>query len=214
MKLVNCILKYAGVAAIPVYIAFVYVSRTHNRQINPLEYWLSDYGNPLVNPSGAVIYNTGCAITAMLLAIFYIGMYRWYGRGRTARRFNISYTLAQAGGLIGSVFLILTTIYTLGTDTEMHTLFSTANMIAMDCFINFTAIGFLMNPKIHKGVSAVGFLASVFNIVTMNAFTDFYVSEWIYFLLFMAYLVLVTIQYEKLVTRKTDSSSRTRFLPL
>lgn len=204
MKLVNCILKYAGVVAIPVYIAFTYVSHTHNRLINPLEFWLSDYGNPIVNPSGAVIYNTGCVITAMLLAIFYIGMYCWYRRDRTARRFNISYAVAQAGGLIGSVFLILTTVYTLGTDTKMHSLFSAANMIAMDFFLSFTATGFLMNPKIHKGVGIFGFLTSFFNIVTMNAFADFYISEWIYFLLFMAYMVLVTMQYEKLIIRKTD----------
>jgi hypothetical protein len=208
LKLVNCIFKYAGVAAIPVYIAFTYLSHTHNRKINPLEFWLSDYGNPLFNPSGAVIYNTGCVITAILLAIFYIGMYRWYRRGRTARRFNISYTVAQAGGLIGSVFLILTTVYTLGTDTKMHSLFSAANMIAMDFFLSFTATGFLMNPKIHKSIGIFGFFASVFNIVTMNAFADFYISEWIYFLLFMAYMVLVTMQYEKLIIRKTDYSSR------
>lgn len=207
MKLVNCILKYAGVVSIPVYIAFTYVSHTHNRLINPLEFWLSDYGNPIVNPSGAVIYNTGCVITAMLLAIFYIGMYCWYRRDRTARRFNISYAVAQAGGLIGSVFLILTTVYTLGTDTKMHSLFSAANMIAMDFFLSFTATGFLMNPKIHKGVGIFGFLTSFFNIVTMNAFSDFYISEWIYFLLFMAYMVLVTMQYEKLIIRKTDYSS-------
>lgn len=88
----------------------------------------------------------------------------------------------------------------------MHSLFSTANMIAMDFFLSFTATGFLMNPKIHKRVGIFGFFASVFNIVTMNAFADFYISEWIYFLLFMAYLVLVTMQYEKLI--KTDYTSR------
>jgi len=203
MKPVKYILKYAGVVAIPVYIAFTYVSHTHNLQINPLESWLSDYGNPLINPSGAVTYNTGCVITALLLALFYIGMYRWYKRGCTARKFNISYGVAQASGLTGSIFLILTTLYTLGTDNEMHSLFSTANMVAMDFFLSFTAVGFLMNPKIHKGVGVFGFLVSVFNIVTMNAFTDFYISEWVYFLLFMAYIVLVTVQYEKLIVRKT-----------
>ncbi len=208
MKLLNCILRYAGVVAIPVYIAFTYVSHTHNRQINPLEFWLSDYGNPLVNPSGAVIYNTGCVITAILLALFYIGMYRWYRRDRTARKFNISYAIAQAGGLSGSLFLILTTVYTLGTDNKMHSLFSTANMIGMNFFLSFTAVAFLMNPKINKGVGIFGFLISVFNIVTMNAFTDCYISEWIYFLLFMAYLVLVTMQYEKLIIKKTDYSAR------
>ncbi|HEY8499924.1 MAG TPA: DUF998 domain-containing protein [Clostridia bacterium] len=206
MKFINYILKYAGVAAIPVYIIFTYASHIHNRKINPLEFWLSEYGNPIFNPSGAVIYNTGCVLTAILLAIFYIGMYRWYRRGRTARRFNIAYMAAQASGLIGSVFVILTTIYTLGTDNQMHSIFSTANMIAMDFFLSFTATGFLMNPKIHKSVGIFGFFASAFNVVTMNAFSDFYISEWIFFLLFMIYMILVAVQYEKLAVQKTDVS--------
>lgn len=50
-------------------------------------------------------------------------------------------------------------------------------MIAIDFFLSFTAAGFLMNPKIHKGVDIFALLASVFNIVTMNAFTDFYISK-------------------------------------
>lgn len=203
VRVINIILKYAGVVAIPVYIAFTYAAHTHNRQINPINFWLSDYGNPLVNPSGAIVYNTGCVITAILLALFYIGMYRWYGRSRASRKFNISYAGAQAGGLINTIFLILTTVYTLGTDTRLHSIFSTVNMIGMDFFISFTAIGFLMNPKIHKAIGIFGFITSIFNIVTMNAFSNFYISEWIYFLLFMIYIVLVTIQYEKLIIRKT-----------
>ena len=204
MRLVNCIFKYAGVAAIPVYITFTYVSHTHNRQINPLEFWLSDYGNPLLNPSGSMFYNTGCVITALLLALFYSGMLRWYRRDHTARKFNISYIIAQSAGLMSSLFLILTTVYTLGTDTRIHSLLSTANMIAMDFFLSFTAVAFLMNSMIHKSVGVFGFFTSVFNIVTMNAFSDCYLAEWLYFLLYMAYLVLVTTQYQKLTIRQPD----------
>jgi len=199
MKIHNSIFKYAGVLAIPVYVAFTYASHIHNRQINPMGNWLSEYGDPLVNPDGAVLYNTGCVITALLLAVFYIGMYRWYRRGPAARKFNISIAVAQASGLIGSVFLILTTVYTLGVNTEKHSLFSMLNMIAMNLFLAFTATGILVNPKIHKGIAVFGFIADIFNIITMNAFVDFFISEWIYFLLFMMYMVLITRQYNRLI---------------
>lgn len=193
-------LKYAGMMAIPVYIVFTFISYSHNTGINPLEHWLSDYGNPLVNPGGAVFYNTGCSITAILLAVFYIGMFRWYRRDRAARKFNISFIIAQISGLAGSAFLILTTVFPLGAQTELHSAFSMANMIAMSNFLAFTATGFLLSRKIHKSIGIFGFLAAGFNIVTMNAFVDLFVAEWVYFLLFMCYMVLVTINYERLQT--------------
>jgi len=204
MKWMNALFKYAGVFSIPVYIAFTYASHLNNRQINPIGYWLSDYGNAVLNPGGAVYYNAGCILTALTLALFYIGMYRWYGRGRAARRFNISFAVAQAGGLAGSVFLILTAIFTLGTEPGLHSFFSQANMIAMDFFLSFTATGFLLNPEIHKGVGIFGFIACIFNVVTMNAFDDFFVSEWIFFLMFMIYMVLITLQYDRFAVIKPN----------
>jgi len=198
MKLIHYLFRYAGVMAIPVYIALTFVSHLHNQAINPMEYWLSDYGNPIANPNGAVYYNVGCVIAALLLAVFYAGMYSWYGKGRAARRFNISYAVAQAAGLFEALILIMTTVYPLGVNTEMHSIFSTAHMIAMDFFLCFTATGFFMNRKIHKGLAVLGFAAAVFNIITTNAFTDFYLAEWIFFPLFMVYIVLVTINYGKI----------------
>lgn len=198
MKRIHSIFRYAGIMAIPVYIALTFVSHLHNQAINPLEYWLSDYGNPIANPDGAVFYNTGCVIAALLLAVFYIGMYRWYGRGRAARRFNISYAIAQAAGLFEAVLLIMTTVYPLGANTEMHRIFSTAHMIALDFFLCFTATGFFMNKNIHKGLGVLGFAAAIFNIFTTNTFPDFYLAEWIFFPLFMVYMVLVTKSYDKI----------------
>lgn len=202
MKKSSFLFKYAGIACIPVYIVFTFAAHLNNRQLNPMENWLSDYGNPLLNPGGAAFYNVGCVLTALLLAVFYIGMISWYRRGRCARKTNISFTIAQISGLMGSVFLILTAAFPLGTNTLLHSAFSTANMIAMDFFLCFTATGFLMDPKMNKGIGIFGFFASVFNIVTMNAFENLYLSEWIYFLLFMAYLVLVTIRYGHIAGRK------------
>ena len=202
MKQLDSVFKYAGVAAIPVYIAFTLISHLYLPQANPLENWLSDYGNKILNPGGAAFYNAGCVLTALLLALFYIGMYRWYSRERTSRKFNICYVFAQICGFLSSVFLIFTAIFTLGTDTALHSIFAQAHMMAMDFFINFTAIGFLLNPKINKAVGIFGFFISIFNIVTTNAFTDFFIAEWIYFLSFMIYVVLITLIYEQLVQKK------------
>ncbi len=197
-KIPRFVFKYIGSAAIPVYAAFTFISHLYNKRINPLCNWLSDYGNPLVNPHGAVYYNNGCRATALLLAVFYIGLFTWYGGGRAARKFHISYAVAQISGLAGSVLLIMTTVFPLGTNTQLHSAFSTANMVAMSNFLAFTATGFVMNRKIPKTVAVFGFFAAAFNIVTMNAFENFYISEWIFFLLFAIYIILITFYYDRI----------------
>ena len=138
-----------------------------------------------------------------MLAVFFIGMCRWYSHGRDKKKINICYAVAQAGGLIGSAFLILTTIYTLGTNTKLYAAFNLVYTISFDLFLSFTAAGFFMNPKINKGISVFGFLACVFNIVTINAFNNFYLSEWIFFLIFMIYIVLLTLQYNRIIGERT-----------
>ena len=195
----NAIFKYAGIICIPIYVVFTFISHLYNTEINPLTNWLSDYGNPLKNPSGAVFYNAGCIIIAALLVVFYIGIYQWYKNRRIAKKYIISYVGAQISGIIASVFLVLASIFTLGTNTDLHSTFSMINMIGMDFFLSFIAIAFLMNPNIKKWIGIAAYLSAIFNIVTTNAFTSLYIAEWIYFLLFMIYLVIITLNYDKIV---------------
>jgi putative ABC transport system permease protein len=63
------------------------------------------------------------------------------------------------------------------------------------CFLNIFNI-VLMNINEER---KIGFLTVAFNIITTNVFTDFYLAEWIYFLLFMVYIVMITVNYNKLV---------------
>ena len=150
MKNVNNAFKFAGVICIPVYIVFTFISYLYNTKINPLTNWLSDFGNPLLNPSGAFIYNIGCMIVAALLIVFYIGMYQWYKNKKIRMKYVICYVSAQISGIIASVFLVLASIFPLGTNTDIHSTFSLVNMIGMDFFLSFTALAFLMNPDFKK----------------------------------------------------------------
>lgn len=199
---INAIFKYAGVMGIPIYVIFTFISHLYNTEINPLTNWLSDFGNPLKNPSGALFYNMGCIIVALLLSVFYIGIYKWYKNRKIAKKYVISYICAQISGIFGTVFLVLASIFHLGTDIYLHSTFSTLNMIAMNCFMSFTAIAFLMNPNIKKWIGITAYLSAIFNIVTMNAFSSLYIAEWIYFLLFMFYQVIILLNYDKIVQLK------------
>lgn len=191
----NPVLKYAGAASIPVYLAFTFVSHLYNKSINPLGNWLSDYGNPMLNPSGAWSYNLGCILVAVLLSVFFVGITQWYRGGRTAKKYTICFVCAQIFGVASNVFLVLAALIPLGVNDSLHGRLGMLHMIGMDCFISFIAIALFLNPKSGKWVGILGYATAAFNIVTTNAFTNLFVAEWIYFLLFMIYIVLVTREY-------------------
>ena len=198
MKKSYVIFKFAGAAAIPVYILFTVISHLFNTAITPASNWLSDYGNPTLNPEGALFYNMGCIITAVLLAIFYTGMSYWYAGRIVSRKYKVCYICAQVCGLISSVFLVLASIFTLGTNDSLHGTFSMLHMISLNFFMNFTALAILLHPNIKSIFGIIGFIAVIFNILTTNMFSGFYIAEWIYFLLFIAYIVIITVKYEVL----------------
>jgi hypothetical protein len=155
-----------------------------------------------------MFYNIGCIIVAALLVVFYIGIYQWYKNRKIGKKYIISYVSAQISGIISSIFLVLASIFPLGANTDLHSAFSLINMIGMDCFLSFTAIAFLMNPNIKKWIGITAYLPVVFNIVTTNAFSLLYFAEWIYFLLFMIYLVIITLNYDKIVQHDIRSGEQ------
>lgn len=187
-------LKYAGLAGVPVYIGFTLAAHLHNPSMGPFKNWLSDYGSPLINPSGALLYNLGCVITAVLLAAFYIGLTSWHDGA--PRKLVVCYTGAQASGLISAVFLVLASIVPIGTNPA-HDVFSTINMIGMDSFLVFIAIAAFMNPYVSSGLGVLGFIAAAFNIFTANVVGNFFIAEWIFFAMFIVYIALVTVMYER-----------------
>jgi hypothetical protein len=197
MKRFDPILKYAGVTAAVIYVVFTFLSHLSNTAISPMTDWLSNYGSPILNPSGAFLYNLGCISTAAALAVFYTGMSQWYKGHRAERKYVICYIYAQISGLAASCFLIIAALFPIGT-SSLHTVFGTMNMIGLDCFISFISIAVIMHPNINISVGIFGFCTSFFNIITTNAFKDLYFAEWIYFILFIIFIVMITINYDKL----------------
>jgi len=203
MKGLGVFFKFSGVACIPIYVLFTFISHLSDPKVGPLTNWLSDLGNPLTNPSGALIYNVGCILVAVLLCAFFVGMSQWYRRHGLAKKYRICFVGAQAFGIAASLFLVLASLFPLGNHTPLHSLFSQLNMIGLDCFLSFTALAFLLNLNNKRWIGAFGYSTAVFNIVTTNAFTSLCVAEWIYFLLFMVYMVIITQQYDRIVELDT-----------
>jgi hypothetical membrane protein len=67
-----------------------------------LENWMSDLGNPGLNPDGAKYFNNACMITGLLLVIFYPGLRGWTGAGG-AKAFAL--TAALVAGVFSGIAL-------------------------------------------------------------------------------------------------------------
>ena len=203
-KLWRAVTRFSGVMAIPVYITFTFVSALHAPALGPLTNWLSDYGNQRLNPLGAAWYNAGCIAVAVLLTLFYLGLSQWYRRRRVKKKYAICYVCAQIFGIAAAACLVVASAIPLGANDAVHSTFSTLNMIGMDCFLEFTAIAFFLHPEMPKALAIGGCAAALFNIVSQNAFTDFFIAEWIFFLLFMAYVAIVTALYGRLARYESN----------
>jgi hypothetical protein len=206
LKRFNPILKYAGIAAAAVYIVFTFISHLFNTVLTPTTDWLSNYGSPVLNPSGALFYNLGCILTATILVVFYFGISQWYRGGRVAKKYTICYICAQVSGLAASCCLVVASLFPIGT-SSLHNTFGMMNMIGINCFMSFMSVAIFMHPHVNKAVGILGILTAAFNIITTNAFKNLYIAEWIYFSLFIIYIVLITINYVKLGWRETEKES-------
>jgi hypothetical protein len=188
------VFKFAGIAAIPAYVVFTLVSHLHKPSMGPFNNWLSSYGSPAKNPSGALYYTLGCILAAALLALFYIGMTRWH-RG-AEKKYVVCYICAEAGGLAAACSLVLASLIPIGT-SGLHDTFRMINMIGMDFFLVFIAIAAFMNPFVSSFTGILGILAAAFSILTSSLLTNFYLGEWVFFALFMAFIAVITYNYDR-----------------
>ncbi len=68
----------SGFALIAIYFSFFLLSLAFfPTAYSPMANWLSDLGNSSLNPKGALLYNLGCILTALLEIPFMIGLSAW-----------------------------------------------------------------------------------------------------------------------------------------
>ncbi|MGI5849303.1 MAG: hypothetical protein ACOX8Q_04425 [Christensenellales bacterium] len=75
--------------------------------LGPLKSWLRDYGSFAANPLGALFYNLGCVVSAVMLGAFYAGISQWYRRRSAAKKYVVCYICAQASapGVFNTPFI-------------------------------------------------------------------------------------------------------------
>ena len=179
----------AGIAAVVVYLLFALVAfLKYPGAYGPLTNWLSDLGNPLDNPSGAIFYRLGCMLSGAALILFYLKLGIW---NTGSKRTRVLLTVAQCTGVFSAVSLIITGIFPLGTSTEIHSLWSMMLYISLGFFLTFSATALMKNPAFRKGFGYYAFLTAAVDFVFGAILHEMFWAEWISVGMFIAYVLMV-----------------------
>jgi hypothetical protein len=185
----NLIARACIIASIIYILTTLAAYLTYPLPFSPINNWLSDLGNPLNNPRGAVVYNIGCIIVSLIL-IPYFWQLRVLLTGK--RKTDIPLMIAIISGILSSVFLIVTASFPLGTHTDIHSSFSGVHFISVDFFLSFTAVAFWLDPRKPRWLAILGYVISIINLITMCIFRIFF-GEWITVISFIVYIILVQV---------------------
>jgi len=183
------IISSAGIAAVVVYLILALVAfLKYPGGYGPLTNWLSDLGNPLDNPSGAIFYRLGCVLSGAALILFYLKLGIWNPGSKKTR---VILNVAQCMGVFSAVCLIITGIFPLGTSTEIHSLWSMMLYISLGFFLTFSATALMKNPAFKKGFGYYAFLTAAVNFVFGAILHEMFWAEWISVGMFIAYVLMV-----------------------
>lgn len=190
----------AGISAILVYLVFTVISYLQfPDSYGPLTNWLSDLGNPQTNPQGAVYYNLGCILTALVLVGFYLGLRRWNINSRN----SLLMSIALAAGALASISLVLAALFPLGANTTMHAFWSKMVSVFLGFFLTFSATALLRRPGFPKWIVYYAFGAATVNFVYGAFLPSVFVAEWISLGMFALYVFMLAYNSKSFASRPT-----------
>jgi hypothetical protein len=183
----------SALVAVSLYIVFTAISFFYYpTAYSPLTNWLSDLGNPLQNPSGAVYYKIGGVLTSSVLILFFAGMYSWRAKDK---RTNFFVWASIVSGVLLAVSFMVTAIFPLGVATAIHSFFSIFRFVFTGFFEVFSACAIRRMPDHLRWLPPFGIALAMINFavcVSFN-FVNLYVGEWITVALFIGYILTLSV---------------------
>lgn len=155
MKARSTLVTITGLLTVVVYLSLTLVAYAYYpASFAPGSNWLSDLGNRLLNPHGAVYYRSAAVVSGALLAIFFIALGASFRR-RGGKR-AIFMTVAAVLGVIGALALFLTGVFPEDTGGP-HSASSAVLYVAFGTAVWFVGWAFLYAPASSRRLSYFAF---------------------------------------------------------
>ncbi|HLO29603.1 MAG TPA: hypothetical protein VK249_10740 [Anaerolineales bacterium] len=180
---------YSAILGASVYIAvailayvryFVSFSPTHN--------WLSDLGNQIDNPHGAILYNTGVITSAVCLAIWFTaGLSQWKLKHKVVQHRLL--LISQIAGLLAAFATTMSAIYPINI-FQIHAFWSKVHFM-MSCMVfGFSVSALRYHPLLPQANLYVGATTAVLPTL-MLIFGNSYWFEWATVGCMIVYMLLI-----------------------
>jgi hypothetical membrane protein len=145
---------------------------------SPLKNWMSDLGNPVLNPAGSAYFNGACMITGLLLVVFYIGLNRRQGIGGRMTKIQ---TTAQAFGVFSGISLAGVGVFNETFDPH-HLIVSVLFFLSSTIAILLVTVALRRRPGFSGTTACAGYLTVAVGIlfaVQRPLIESITVIEWI-----------------------------------
>lgn len=211
----NWLNNMTGILASAGYIVFTLAAYIrYPLPYSPMNNWLSDLGNPELNPHGSALYNVGITSTGLLLVIFFLGLVVWKLEGNKVQISMLR--LTQIFGVLGSSCMVLSGIYPINI-YEVHAVWSTSLYVLLSSAFIFSAAMLRYHQGVPRWLLFLGIFPAVMVVLT-SFFQAVYVLEWITVLLFLFYVTLLAFAtskycYSPAVRQVCFGKTRYRHLP-
>ncbi|HEY3273740.1 MAG TPA: DUF998 domain-containing protein [Methanocella sp.] len=156
---------------------------------SPLDNWMSDLGNPELNPAGSAYFNLACMVTGLFLAVFYLGLSGLRSTGMGKPRML---SAAQVCGIFSGIALAGVGYFP-ETFSPHHFIVSVLFFLSSTVAILLATEALRGYPGIGRAVAGAGYLTVVIGIVfsaQMIMFESVTIIEWISVLSMLAWAAL------------------------
>jgi hypothetical membrane protein len=193
-----------GVAAIVCYLTGSLAAwGFYPRSFSPVTSWLSQLGDHVRNPNGAVFYNAGCIATATALLMFMAGL---SSLRTNSRQRNRLVTASQFVGLLSAFCLIMLAVFS-EDQLRRHMIYSNGFFSSFPLFVVLLSCALTTHPQTHRTVAIVGFGVVLVGIAFHVVFPVSRPLEWVTEAGFLSFVGLVAWSSR---TRQTERARATR----
>jgi hypothetical protein len=180
----------SGITGLALYLVLSAVAFSfYPSSFDPMNNWLSDLGNNLLNPGGAIFYRLAGILSGTALLVFFLTLAYWTKGQRKGIR--VLFLLVRVLGLIASLSFIMTGIFSEDM-MPMHSWFSITLYISFGTAIALTGITVSFSKILPRWFVAFCFLVWAVDIVS-GIFGQTMWLEWVVVAFLLVYVAALSV---------------------
>lgn len=190
MKPRSALIFFSAILACGVYLlSAVLAYGRYPLPYSPLSNWLSDLGDRSVNIVGAIYYNVGIIIVAVLLLGWFLGLTAWRDKTRKLQPWLLR--IAQVAGGLGALAVAMSAVFPIDL-FQLHAFWSKAHYMMLAMGFGFSVAALAQNRRFPRLLLYIGTLAAFSPLATLIA-GNVYWMEWVSVGLFLLYVMSVGV---------------------